>query len=108
MAGGKLTDKAIKNAKTGERLTILSDGGGLQLWLTPAGGKLWHYAYRFGAKRRKLAIGPYGKEPAGIPLEAARRRRDEAAAVSLEVGVPIVKDYPVYDFKTQLRVNVIY
>ena len=55
MAGGKLTDKAIKNAKPGERLTILSDGGGLQLWLTPAGGKLWNYAYRFGGKRRKLA-----------------------------------------------------
>jgi len=29
-------------------------------------------------------------------------------ALSLEVGVPIVKDYPVYDFKTQLRLNVTY
>lgn len=27
-------------------------------------------------------------------------------ALSLEVGVPIVKDYPVYDFKTQLRLNM--
>jgi hypothetical protein len=27
-------------------------------------------------------------------------------ALSLEVGVPIIKDYPVYDFKTQLRLNV--
>jgi hypothetical protein len=27
-------------------------------------------------------------------------------ALSLEIGVPIVKDYPVYDFKTQLRLNV--
>lgn len=27
-------------------------------------------------------------------------------ATSLEIGVPIIKDYPVYDFKTQLRVNV--
>jgi integrase len=79
MAGGKLTDKAIKNAKAAERLTILSDGGGLQLWLMPTGGKLWNYAYRFGGKRKKLAIGPYGKAPAGVPLEAARSRRDEAA-----------------------------
>jgi hypothetical protein len=31
MAGGKLTDNTIKNAKPGERLAILSDGGGLQL-----------------------------------------------------------------------------
>jgi hypothetical protein len=29
-------------------------------------------------------------------------------ALSLEVGVPIVRDYPVYDFKTQLRLNVTY
>jgi hypothetical protein len=29
-------------------------------------------------------------------------------ALSLEVGVPIIKDYPVYDFKTQLRLNVTY
>jgi hypothetical protein len=27
-------------------------------------------------------------------------------ALSLEFGVPIIKDYPVYDFKTQLRLNV--
>ena len=79
MAGGKLTDKAIKNAKPGERLAILSDGGGLQLWLTPTGGKLWNYAYRFDGKRKRLAIGPYRKDPAGVPLEAARKRWDEAA-----------------------------
>ena len=81
MAGGKLTDKAIKNAKPGERLVILSDGAGLQLWLTPTGGKLWNYAYRFGGKRKRLAIGPYGKDPAGVPLEAARKRRDDAAGL---------------------------
>ncbi|UGY18614.1 integrase arm-type DNA-binding domain-containing protein [Bradyrhizobium septentrionale] len=81
MAGAKLTDKAIKHAKPGEKLAILSDGGGLQLWLTPTGGKLWNYAYRFGGKRKRLAIGPYGKDPAGVPLEAARKRRDEAAGL---------------------------
>jgi hypothetical protein len=29
-------------------------------------------------------------------------------ALSLEVGVPIIRDYPVYDFKTQLRLNVMW
>jgi hypothetical protein len=29
-------------------------------------------------------------------------------ALSLEIGVPIIKDYPVYDFKTEARLNVIY
>jgi len=26
--------------------------------------------------------------------------------VSLEIGVPIIKDYPVYDFKTTTRINM--
>jgi hypothetical protein len=26
--------------------------------------------------------------------------------VSLEIGVPMIKDYPVYDFKTVTRLNV--
>jgi integrase len=81
MSRGKLTDAAIKNAKPGERLTKLSDGGGLQLWLTPSGGKLWNFAYRFGGKQKKLSIGEYGKAPAGVPLEAARKCRDDAAGL---------------------------
>jgi Putative MetA-pathway of phenol degradation len=32
----------------------------------------------------------------------------ENIALSLEVGVPIIRDYPVYNFKTQLRLNVTY
>jgi integrase len=105
MAGGKLTDKAIKNAKTGERLTILSDGGGLQLWLTATGGKLWNYAYRFGGKRRKLAIGPYGKEPAGIPLEAARKRRDEAAGLLREGVDPSTRKRQVKAARAEANAN---
>ncbi len=105
MAGGKLTDKAIKNAKPGERLTILSDGGGLQLWLTPTGGKLWNYAYRFGGKRRKLAIGPYGKEPAGIPLEAARKRRDEAAGLLREGVDPSTRKRQVKAARAEANAN---
>ncbi|MDA9529886.1 integrase [Bradyrhizobium sp. CCBAU 25338] len=81
MARGKLTDATIRNAKPGERLVKLSDGGGLQLWLTPSGGKLWNFAYRFGGKQKKLSLGEYGKAPAGVPLEAARKCRDEAAGL---------------------------
>ncbi len=28
--------------------------------------------------------------------------------LSLEVGVPIIKDYPVYDFKTEVKLNVLF
>jgi hypothetical protein len=36
------------------------------------------------------------------------RKFTENVAMSLEVGVPIIKDYPLYNFKTQLRLNVTY
>ena len=36
------------------------------------------------------------------------RKLSDNAALSLEVGVPIIRDYPVYDFKTELRLNVTY
>src|SRR5712672_3123422 len=105
MAGGKLTDKAIKNAKPGERLAILSDGGGLQLWLTPTGGKLWNYAYRFGGKRKRLAIGPYGKDPAGVPLEAARKRRDEAAGLLRDGVDPATRKRQVKAARAEAHAN---
>ncbi|MEZ2407337.1 hypothetical protein GGC47_002174 [Bosea sp. OAE752] len=39
-----LTDVAIRNAKPQETTVKLSDGGGLQLWIEPKGGKLLRLA----------------------------------------------------------------
>jgi hypothetical protein len=78
-----LTDAAIRNAHSVAGKTIkLSDGGGLQLWLTETGSKLWYQAYRFAGKQRKLAIGPYAR----IGLKEARQRRDDAKR-QIEAGV---------------------
>ena len=80
-----LTDTAIRNAKAGDSVKKLSDGGGLQLWITPQGSKLWRLAYRDAAGRqKKLSIGPY---PA-IGLADARKRRDEAKAILASGGDP--------------------
>lgn len=57
MAG--LTDVKVRSAKSPDGITKLSDGGGLQLWVTPAGGKHWKLAYRFDGKQKKLPIGAY-------------------------------------------------
>ena len=43
----RLTDIAVKNAKTGTRL---SDGGGLHLVVRPTGEKLWQYRFKLGGK----------------------------------------------------------
>jgi hypothetical protein len=36
------------------------------------------------------------------------KKFSDTIALSLEIGVPIIKNYPVYDFKAQLRLNVTY
>ena len=70
-----LTDKQIQALRVSEgRVAKHTDGGGLQLWVTPSGAKLWNLAYRFAGKQRKLAIGAYPV----IPLKEARARRDQA------------------------------
>jgi hypothetical protein len=42
-----------------------------------------------------------------LPFDARIGRKfTDNLAVSLEIGLPIIKDYSVYDFKTQLRINL--
>jgi hypothetical protein len=41
------------------RIVTLSDGGGLQLWVTPDDAKRWRLAYWFGGSQASLAIGVY-------------------------------------------------
>jgi hypothetical protein len=42
-----------------------------------------------------------------IPFDVrAGKRLSETIALSLEVSVPVLKDYPVYNFKTEARLNV--
>lgn len=69
-----LTDVAIRNTKAGSKVQKLSDGDGLQLWITPANTRSWNLAYRFSGKQKKLHIGSYPE----ISLKAARTRADEA------------------------------
>jgi hypothetical protein len=72
-----LKDVAVRKAKPSDKPRKLSDGGGLHILIQPTGGKLWRLAYRFAGKQKTLALGAY---PA-VPLEEARRRRDEAKAL---------------------------
>lgn len=69
-----LTDVAIRNAKPGPKPVKLTDGGGMHLLVTPAGGKLWRLKYRIDGREKLLAIGSYPE----IGLGEARRRREEA------------------------------
>jgi len=69
-----LSDMKVQKAKAKDKPVTLFDGGGLFLMITPTGGKLWRFKYRFDGKEKKLAFGSYPE----ISLLDARKRRDEA------------------------------
>jgi integrase len=69
-----LSEIKVRTAKPLESTYKIFDGGGLFLLITPSGGKLWHFKYRFDKKEKKLAFGTYPE----ISLADARQRRDEA------------------------------
>ena len=69
-----LTDTEIKKAKAGEKAYSMGDGGGLYLWVTPAGGKLWRWSYRFEGREKLMSLGKYPD----ISLAQARERHSEA------------------------------
>jgi integrase len=77
-----LTDLNVRNAKSGERVVKLSDGGGLQLWVFPDGAKRWRLAYRIARTQKVLALGVYPD----VGLKEARDARDAAKKV-LQSGV---------------------
>lgn len=83
MAGKlKLSDMAIRAAKPRDRAYKLSDGGGLHLFITPHGARLWRLQYRFAGKQRMVAFGPYcGKGREGLSLGQARAKAVEAREI---------------------------
>ena len=69
-----LTELAIRSAKVEGKITKLSDGGGLQLWVTGDGAKRWRLAYRYAGGQKVLAIGVYPD----VGLKEARTARQDA------------------------------
>ena len=68
-----LSDMQVSKARPRSKQFTLFDGGGLFLLITPTGGKLWRFKYRFNGKERLLSLGAYPE----ISLADARSRRGE-------------------------------
>ncbi|MEI7601561.1 MAG: integrase arm-type DNA-binding domain-containing protein [Aestuariivirga sp.] len=79
MAGqiAKLTDLKLRSIKPTQKTQKLSDGRGLQFWVTPAGGKYWRMEYRYENKKKLLSIGPYPEVSAAAARVAAARAREQ-------------------------------
>ena len=69
-----LSEVKIRTAKPEEKQITLFDGGGLFLLITPSGGKLWRFKYRFDGKEKLISLGTYPE----ISLVEARQKREEA------------------------------
>lgn len=69
-----LTDVQIKRIKPTPKPFKASDGGGLFLWVTPSGGKIWRWAYRHAGRAKLMTFGKYPD----VPLSLARERHTEA------------------------------
>jgi integrase len=69
-----LSDAQVSKSKPADKEYKLFDGAGLFLQVTPSGGKLWRFKYRFDGKQKLLALGQYPE----IPLAQARKRREDA------------------------------
>lgn len=80
-----LTDAACKKAQPKEKAYKLFDGGGLHLWVSPKGAKVWRVAYRFRGKPKTMSLGDYPL----IPLAQARIKLSEIKANLLAGNDPM-------------------
>ncbi|MGA2170444.1 MAG: integrase arm-type DNA-binding domain-containing protein [Terracidiphilus sp.] len=87
MAGAKLTDTQVSKTKVKDKPYKLSDGHGLFLYVTPAGGKFWRWQYRFHGKPQLLSVGEY---PA-MSLKDARTAHQQWQGVLRGGGNPAVE-----------------
>lgn len=73
---------AAERGEFGTKTKKISDGKGLQFWLTPEGGRYWRMEFRFGGKRKLLALGTYPE----VSMADARRKA-EAARSNIHAGL---------------------
>jgi integrase len=69
-----LTDTEIRKAKAKGKAYRMGDGGGLYLFVTAPGGKLWRWKYRFEGREKLMSFGSYPD----VSLSLARERHVEA------------------------------
>ncbi|MFN3545724.1 MAG: EAL domain-containing protein [Thiobacillus sp.] len=72
-----LTERLIRSTPPAAKPVKLTDGGGMYLLVRPDGSRYWRLDYRFGGKRKTLALGVHPT----VSLAEARRRRATAKSL---------------------------
>ena len=70
-----LTDVKVRNAKPADKSLRLWDRDGLYLEVSPAGGKLWRFKYRYDGKEKLLALGKWDAVSLGDAREKCAAAR---------------------------------
>ena len=78
----KLSDLELRKLKTEDKPYRVHDGRGLFIEVTPTGGKLWRWAYRFQGKQKKMGLGQYPE----VSLKLARERHIDGRRI-LAMGI---------------------
>lgn len=81
-----LSDATIRAAKPRPKAYKLTDNNLLFLYVSPTGGKLWRWSYRFDGKQKVMSFGPWPR----VFLVEARLKRDEAHEILKEMRDPAV------------------
>ena len=68
----KLTDTILRALKATGQVQRKADGGGLYIYVTEKGAKLWRMDYRYNGKYKTLSFGAYPI----ISLKEAREKRE--------------------------------
>lgn len=74
MATNRLTDAAVRKAKSGTKPFRMFDGQGMYLEVRPEGGRWWRQRFQYGGKEKLLSLGTYPE----TSLAEARVRRQQA------------------------------
>ena len=72
-----LTDIVVRQAKASDKPYTLADFDGLFLYVSPVGGKAWHFRYTWVGQRARISLGSYPE----LSLRDAREFRDQARAL---------------------------
>lgn len=85
MPTNTLTDARCRSSKPAAKAQKLFDGGGLFLFISPSGGKIWRLAYRLAGKPQTMSLGDYP----GLSLADARAKRDQVKITLREGADPM-------------------
>src|ERR1700722_18595951 len=70
----RLTNLIVMGVEPSNRPKRISDGRGMYLEISPAGGRLWRLKFRFAGKENCMSLGAYPD----VSLAKARQRREAA------------------------------